>query len=239
MHGFIGLLICIFLPSTLLQAGREKRFSDLEMGPTIDRLEYDEYDDAQFSETQFRTPSLAEVRAKTRVDTRINIPPQEDNLDDVLEITPQMLNQFDRIPQHQNPDIAMFVHKEKKEIWILNYKMKEVWILPEGTLDRSWIKWPKLRKAAEWITSPEPAAWLDAGTLTVVTIATWLWAQPYTDTSPKYSVQTVGGMFSAAVLVPFAIIPKCILCADRHLNPNPSPTVRKMKMRGFPKSTTL
>jgi hypothetical protein len=149
-----------------------------------------------------------------------------------IEIDEILLQDFDRQPAPaQSEGLIVLQHKETKEIWILIEAKKEAYIFPEDIMNTDWIKWPRIRKAADWINSPEPAAWLDTSSIALVMSATFLWAQPWTDPTPKYSIQTVGGMVSALLLLPFALVPKGIICIDRHMNKRPTPNVRRYNIR--------
>jgi len=149
-----------------------------------------------------------------------------------IEIDEILLQEFDRRPAPaQSEGLIVLQHKETKDIWILIEAKKEAYIFPDDIMNTNWIKWPRIRKLADWITSPEPAAWLDTGSVAIVMSATFLWAQPWTDPTPKYSIQTIGGMVSALLLIPCALVPKGIICIDHHMNKRPTPNVRRYNMR--------
>lgn len=156
-------------------------------------------------------------------------PPPPDDGEAPLEITSEILQQLMQVPN--SPEgILVFRHKTTGEYWTFFTNSKELWIIPEGMTDTSWVKWPKLRKAAKWVGSTEPAAWL-LGVLTVfVAVPTFLWAQPWTDTDPEYSVQTVAGMSSAGAIMA-GLLPLTVICVDRHLNPKPKSEIRRYHMR--------
>ena len=185
-----------------------------------------------FSLDIYAASSLLRIQQGAGVTSRERRITNSEDAHTTVDITPEMLAEFVRTDApNLSSGLQVLMHPVTKEIWILIEATKEVWVFPLASRSSSWIKWPKLRNAAQWITSDEPAAWFDAGTITAIGVATFLWAQPWTDPTPKYSTQTVCGMISALALIPLALIPKTILCADRHLNKQPKPIVRRYNMR--------
>ncbi len=174
----------------------------------------------------------AEQQDQERHDLSIAIPPPPPDDGEVpLEITPELLEQFTQEP-NDTKDLIVLRHKTTGEYWTLLTQSKEIWIMPEGMTNTSWVKWPRLRKVARWIGKAEPAAWLVAGFTIIVAVPTFGWAQPWwgNDPDPKKAFQTYSGIGSSGAIM-LGLLPLTVICVDRHLNPKPEAKIRRYYMR--------
>lgn len=166
-----------------------------------------------------------------RSDVSIAIPPPPPEDEETVEITPEMLLQFTQVPNNTD-GLLVLRHRITQEKWVLDTEAKELFMIPDGMTETSWVKWPRLRKAAKWISKPEPASWLAAGFTILVAVPTFGWAQPWwgSDPDPKEAFQTYSGIASSGTIL-VGLLPLAVICADRHLNPRPDCKMRRYNMR--------